>query len=192
MTINDTLRLLRSLIPVLFAGALSVSTVLAQSPCEKELVEAEDKLQRGYFDEAVALVNRCLNRVKIGTADSVRCYLLLGKVHYAKSLADSAIVYLRKLLAMIPNWRPDPAKDNPSFKLFAEKVILDFEAERLRQQAEQQKTVQEPKQREPSGGNKKWLWIGGALAAGTAAFLVFRGDGNPPARLPDPPALPGK
>jgi len=197
MTINDTLRLLRSLIPVLLVGALSVSTVLAQSPCEKELAEADAKLQLGYLDEAAALVNRCLNKSDLGTADSARCFLLFGRIHLAKSFLDSARVYLLKLLTLIPDWHPDPAKENPSFKQLADKVILEFKAERLRELAEQQKTAVQADtsvviQPQKKSGGRKWLWIGGgAAAAGAAAFLIFRGE-EKVSRLPDPPDLPSK
>jgi predicted Zn-dependent protease len=183
----------------LYCEVLAVSISLAQSPCEKELAEAEAKYQLGNLDEAIALANSCLEKSDIGSAERERGYLLLGKTHHAKSLLDSAKAYLRKLLVLIPSWRPDPENDSPSFQQLAQEVINEFEKERLAQaqQAQQARQQTKPEAEEsvitPSRRNKKWLWIGGgALAAGAAAFLIFQGDDNPPARLPDPPVLPQK
>lgn len=188
--------LFRACILALLALALSVSTVMAQSPCEKELAEAEAQYQLGRLEEAIASVNRCLNKSEIGTAERERCYLLLGKANHANSLLDSAKTYLRKLLELIPSWRPDPENESPSFQQLAAEVIREFEvARQAREQEAKPALPQEtkPESKPPSGGNKKWLWVGGgALAAGTAVFLISRGNDNPPARLPDPPAVPRK
>jgi hypothetical protein len=150
------------------------------------------------LEEAIASVNRCLSKGEIGLAERERCYLLLGKTHHAQSLLDSARTYLRKLLELIPNWRPDPENDSPSFQTLAEEVIKEHEA--AKQAAPQQEVKPavpqktEPESKALSRGNKKWWWIGGgALAAGTAAaFLISRGNENAPAPLPDPPEVPRK
>jgi hypothetical protein len=122
--------------------------------------------------------------------------LLLGKTHHAKRLLDSARTYLRKLLEIIPSWRPDPENDSPSFQQLAAEVIQEFEvARQAREQKAKPALPQEikPESKPPSGGKKKWLWIGGGtIAAGTAAFLISRGSDNTPVRLPDPPEVPRK
>jgi tetratricopeptide (TPR) repeat protein len=186
----------RAWIPAAFAFALSASSVMAQSPCEKELAAAESHYQFGRFEEAIASVNRCLSKGEIGTVERERCYLLLGKIHHAQSLLDSAKTYLRKLLELLPSWRPDPENDSPSFQQLAAEVIREFEvARQAREQEAMAALPQEikPKVQPPSGGKKKWLWIGGGtIAAGTAAFLISRGSDNPPVRLPDPPEVPRK
>jgi hypothetical protein len=195
-TMSRLARFFRAWIPTALALMLSVSAAMAQSPCEKELAEAEAQYQLGRFEEAIASVNRCLSKGEIGTAGRERCYLLLGKTHHAKSLLDSARTYLRKLLEVIPNWRPDPENDSPSFQQLAAEVIQAFETERrAREQEAKAALLQEtkPEPKPSSGGKKKWLWIsGGAIAAGTAAFLISRDNDNAPVRLPDPPTVPRK
>ncbi|MGH7597539.1 MAG: hypothetical protein ACREOI_14390 [bacterium] len=186
----------RACIPAALALTLLVSTVMAQSPCEKDLAEAEAQYQLGRLEEAIASVNRCLSKGEIGMAERERCYLLLGKANHAKSLLDSARTYLRKLLELIPSWRPDPENDSPSFRQLAAEVIQKFEiARQAREQEAKPALPQEtkPESKPPSGGKKKWLWIGGgAIAAGTAAFLISRGGDDPRAKLPDPPEVPRK
>ncbi len=188
---------LRRLLPLfmtfacaLFCGILAASISLAQSPCEKELADAETKYQLGHLDEVITIAISCLEKSGISDVERERGYLLLGKAHHAKSLLDSAKAYLRKLLILIPEWRPDPENDSPSFQQLAVEVINEFAKERM--EARQQ-TAPEAVQPAitPTKKSKKWLLIGGgALAAGAAAFLIFQGDDNPPARLPDPPVLP--
>lgn len=182
--------------PAVLALVLSVSAVMAQSPCEKELAAAESHYQLGRFEEAIASVNRCLSKGEIGTLERERCYLLLGKTHHAKSLLDSARTYLRKLLEIIPSWRPDPENDSPSFQQLAAEVIREFEVARQAREQEAKPTLPQetkPEPKPPSGGKKKWLWIGGgAIAAGTAAFLIARGEETSRVRLPDPPEVPRK
>jgi tetratricopeptide (TPR) repeat protein len=194
-TMSRLARFFRAWIPAALALMLSVSAATAQSPCEKELAEAEAQYQLGRLEEAIASVNHCLNKGEIGSAERERSYLLLGKTHYAKSLLDSARTYLRKLLEVIPNWRPDPENDSPSFQQLAAEVIREFEmAQQARTQEVKPALPQEnkPEPKPSSGGKKKWLWIsGGAIAAGTAAFLISRGE-EKPVRLPDPPAVPRK
>jgi tetratricopeptide (TPR) repeat protein len=194
-TLSRLARFFRSVVLALIISAMPASMAQAQSPCEKELAAAESQYQLGRFEEAIASVNRCLSKSEIGTLERERCYLLLGKIHHAQSLLDSARTYLRKLLELIPSWRPDPENDSPSFQQLAAEVIQKFEAER--QAREQKAKPALPQENKPeltpsSGGKKKWLWIGGgAIAAGTAAFLISRGE-EKPARLPDPPEVPRK
>jgi tetratricopeptide (TPR) repeat protein len=194
--INRLVTFFRTWSPAVLAVVLSVSAVMAQSPCEKELAAAESHYQLGRFEEAIASVNRCLGKGEIGTVERERCYLLLGKTHHAKSLLDSARTYLRKLLEIIPSWRPDPEKDPPSFQQLAAEVIQAFEVERRAREQEAKPALPQeakPESKPSSGGSKKWLWLGGggAVAAGAIAFLISRGEERPP-RLPDPPAVPRK
>jgi tetratricopeptide (TPR) repeat protein len=166
----------------------SIPFAQAQDMCKTELAEAEQKYQEGSLDEAIALVTRCLEKNGLAIAESERAHKLLGKAYYAKGLLDKARENLRKLLELIPNWKPDPETDAPAFCRLAEEVIKEVEQQR---QAQQQK--QEQKQEPKHDGGKKWLWIGGggAVAAGAIAVLLASKDetrGN--GRLPNPPTPP--
>jgi len=178
--------------PILCLFALAAGQ--APDQCEKELTEAEEKYQRGLLDEAIALVNACLEKSALDISESERAFKLLGKAYHAKGLLDSARESLRKLLKLIPNWRPDPDLDTPSFQKLAEEVIKEFQAQRPREpelEPQEDKLADQVSPAKKSSG-KKWLWIGsgGAVAAGTVAYLILRGDKAP--RLPDPPDLPSK
>jgi len=188
-----------SLMLAAFLNLFAFTELLAQDQCAKELAEAEEKFQRGRLNEVIALVSGCLEKHDRTLAASERAYKLLGKAYHAKGLLENAKENLRKLLELIPNWRPDPESDKPSFQQLAAEVIKEVEEER---QAEKQTIREEPPPdtnpmvqtpRPKKGNGKKWLWLGGggAVVAGTAVFLISRGD-EKPLRLPDPPALPSK
>jgi len=193
--------LIGSLMFLLLFDTFFFSRAQAQGQCEKKLAEAEAKYEIGLLDEAIEMALHCLENSALTDAERQRSYWLLGKVYYAKQLLDNSKEYLRKLLEMIPNWRPDPENDSPAFQALAEEVIKEVEAEKQKQQEQTARAEQEmktpvdtstPARTFKKSGGKKWLWIGGgALAAGTAAFLISRGD-EKPLRLPDPPALPIK
>ncbi len=179
---------------LIFAPVLCLFVLAtAQDRCTKELAEAEEKYQRGLLDEAIALVNACLEKSEFDTSESERAYKLLGKAYHAKGLLDNAKESLRKLLMLIPNWRPDPELDTPSFQRLAEEIITEFQAQRPRtpelKPPEEKPAVQTPAAKK---SGKKWLWIGsgGAVAVGTVAYFILRDDKAP--RLPDPPDLPSK
>jgi len=194
--------LMGSLMFLLLFDTFFLSPAQAQGQCEKELAEAEAKYEIGLLDEAIEMALHCLENSALTDAERQRSYWLLGKVYYAKQLLNDAKEYLRKLLEMIPNWRPDPENDSPAFQALAEEVIKEVGAEKQKQPQQAAPAEQElvmpvdtSTRVRPfkKSGSKKWLWIGGgAVAAGTtAAFILFRGD-EKPLRLPDPPALPGK
>lgn len=185
----------------LLLNLVAMARLQAQGQCAQKLAEAEEKYQSGRLEQAIALANQCLEKSGFALAERERAYKLLGMAYYAKGLHDAAKENLRKLLELIPNWRPDPENDSPSFQKLAEEVIKEVEAERQAQRQQAQKaqppdTSQSQLVIEPpptkKGGGRKWLWIGGsAFAAGTVAFLISQGE-EKPARLPDPPAVPRK
>lgn len=200
-TANRLVLLIRFFILTLLFTASTFSRAQAQNQCDKELTEAEAKLQVGRLNEAIAQAKNCLEKSVLDTVEHTRAYKILGKAYYAKGLLDAAKENFRKLLGLIPEWRPDPEKDSPSFQIMVEEVIQEMKNEK---QAQQQPAPAAPDVEKPDdkpatvpsprkSGSRKWLLIGGGgtVAAGAAAFLIFRGE-EKVSRLPDPPALPIK
>jgi len=165
-----------------------VATLLAQpqEKCVALLKEAEEKYTDGQLDETIALVNRCLDQDGLRLEESEQAYKLLGKTYHAKGLLAQSKENLHKLLELIPNWRPDPNLETPSFLRLVDEVIKEM------------KSTEEPKKEEPKveppvkkGGGKKFLFIGGVGAAAAAAVVFLLGSGGGAAqRLPEPPPLP--
>ena len=199
-TTNRLVLLIRFFILALLLTTSTFSRAQAQNQSARELTEAEAKLQAGRLNEAIAQARSCLEKSALDTAAHTRAYKLLGKAYYAKGLLDAAKENLRKLLGLIPEWRPDPEKDSPSFQIMVEEVIQEMKTEKQAQQpgpaAQDVKKPDDKPATVPSprkSGGRKWLLIGGggAVAAGAAAFLIFRSE-EKVSRLPDPPALPIK
>lgn len=192
-----------------------VDTLLAmqQDKCGELLKEADGKYQEGLLDETISIVNRCLDQKGLSLEESEDAYKLLGKAYHAKGLLTQSKDNLRKLLELIPNWRPDKDLETPSFVNLAEEVIKEMEEQKQQQppvqaqkpeeQKKEEPKKEEPKKEEPKpvaalpkkkGGSKTWLFIaGGGLVAGGLAFALAGGGGGGGAtgqQLPAPPALP--
>jgi hypothetical protein len=194
---------------VLATSLISILDVVAplaaqpQDKCGDILKQAESKYEEGLLDETIALVNRCLDQKGLSLEESENAYKLLGKAYHAKGLLVQSKENLKKLLELIPNWRPNPDLETPSFVQLAEEVIKEMEAQKPQPQPQPEPT-QPPKKEEEKpaapaqprkkGGSTKWFLIGGgAVAAGVAVALAGGGGGGGGAggnRLPDPPPLP--
>lgn len=170
-----------------------VAGARAQGRYETELSKAEQAYGEGLFDQVIDLVKSCLSKGDLTTAEQAWAYKLLGQVYVSKNEPQPAKVCVQKLLEVAPDYEPNRDQD---LQMWIELVEA---AKQERQRQIQQQQLPKPPDDKPvdraeaskKGGGKKWLWIGGggAVVAGTAAYLIFRGD-NTKQRLPDPPGLP--
>ena len=106
------------------AWLLAALPVAAQDDmaCEGAISQAESSYFEGRFDEAVQSLNRCLSEGAFTGQEEEKAYTLLGKVYFAKGLEDQAVVSLRKLMAIVPDYRPDPTREPPDFMALVEQV----------------------------------------------------------------------
>ncbi|MGH7598645.1 MAG: hypothetical protein ACREOI_20010 [bacterium] len=170
---------------LLSSGAVTVAQ--AQTACESELAEAKQKYEAALFDQAIDLIDRCLNKSGLSEADQLRAYRLKALTYQAKDYISQAKDAIRKLLQQVPNYKPDPAQDPPPYI-----ELVDQVRQELPPPTEPVTTVP-PKKK----SRKKWLWIGsGAVVLGAGAALALSGGGGggtpPPSspQLPMPPSLP--
>ncbi len=145
---------------------MACSEAMSQTPrsCETELKAAEQKYVDGYLDEAVDLLNRCLNNPNTANQDKAEAYKLLGKVYIAKENRDEAKKAFTMMLALNPVATLDATKETSEVMSVFNEVKTALE--KPRQPSETTQPVKK-------GRSKKWLWIGagGAAAAGTAIVL---------------------
>ncbi len=182
---------------LLIIPVLDIVSALIASPqdkCAIELEQAENKYQLGELDEVIELVNRCLVKGDVNVEEMEKAYKLLGKAYHAKGLLKQAKENLRKLLKLIPNWRPSPDMDTPSFQRLAEEVISEMEQKKPTEPAieepqreevveteqPKQEPVVETTQRPQKGGSRAKLWmaIGGTVLVGTVAAIALSGGGE--------------
>jgi hypothetical protein len=177
------------LLCIIFYAAVARS----QGGYEAELSKAEKAYSEGFFDQVIAVVNSCLNKGDLTTVEQAQAYKLLGQAHVSKNELQLAKIYVQKLLEVAPDYEPDRDQD---LQMWMELVEA---AKQERARLISQPQLRDPTEDKPvdrvgatkKGGSKKWLWIGsgGAVVAGTAALLIFRGE-EKRERLPDPPGLP--
>ncbi|MCI0694342.1 hypothetical protein L0337_20330 [candidate division KSB1 bacterium] len=183
----------RSRTLVLLCIIFWVAVARPQGRYETELSKAEQAYSEGLFDQVIDLVKSCLSKGDLTTAEQAWAYKLLGQVYVSKNEPQPAKICVQKLLEVAPDYEPDRDQD---LQMWIELV------EAAKQERERQ--IQQPQPPTPAddkpvdravatkkGGGKKWLWIGGggAVVAGTAAYLIFKGE-DTRKRLPDPPGLP--
>ena len=141
----------------------TISVVHAQTPnaCEAELQAAEQQFVEGNFDSAFSSIRFCLTKKEVTTQDSVKAYILLGKIYLSQNRLDQAREAFKVALKLTAcQLKLDANQETPDMIEFFKKV------------------------KKQSCGNKKWLLIGGGLAvAGGAAILILSqngGNGQPP------------
>ncbi|NNE35437.1 MAG: tetratricopeptide repeat protein [Rhodothermales bacterium] len=171
------------IVPLLIVVAVSLipGRLAAQDrvDCTDGLARGENLYNAGQVDEALTFLQTCLRQGAFPEEAQQRdVYLLIGRAYHATSLVEDAKQALRSLLAIIPNYQPDPGRLSPSFIRLFEEVKAESPPELV---------AEKPNKK---GGKAKWLIIGGgAVAAGVVTFLLVRpSDAN--LVLPGPPALP--
>lgn len=124
------MRVLRLLFLCSLGVLVGPAAAVAQDepPCDTALAEAESEFFAARFDEAIQILDRCLARNAFEADEREEAYSLLGRVYFAKGLEDKAAEMVQELLALVPNYRPNPAQETPDFVAFVERVREDFEA----------------------------------------------------------------
>jgi tetratricopeptide (TPR) repeat protein len=152
--------------------------------CKDELARAEENYKKGRFEEAITLLESCLDKAGLQQADRRKAYRLLGLNYLAQDYRDQARQAVTQLLRLIPDYVSDPNQDPPPFSLMVDEVRREMYPPLLSPLSAQTKG---------KSSKKKWILIGlGALAAGTAVALLLPGgeQNTPPATIAGPPALP--
>ena len=138
--------------PFLLAGALALllpliapKTAQAQEPvaCEDAVATANNHFLFGRFDEAIELLEDCLSQEAFSDEEKPAFYKLLVQIFDAKGLEEKVKEMLAELLALVPNYEPDP--DDPQ----AFKVMVEAYKQDMRQIAEQEETPVEEEEEAP-------------------------------------------
>lgn len=164
-----------------FAVLGIASPVQAQdvAGCDTSYTRAEEAYYAAEFESAVAELRPCAQNPTLPDSVRARMYRLLSFAYLGQNDELVARQAVESLLAVNPDYVPDPAQDRPDFVAIVEKV----KKERTAQAAADE------------DGNRRWVrWTVGIAAAalGTAAVLLFGGGGsdNGPEPLPRPEAPP--
>ena len=173
------------------------AAALAQAEdCPAAIETANDHYQRGRFDDALALLEPCLEDASLTTEQRVQTYRLAAFNYLAKDLTDEARQAVEALLTLEADHELDILMDPPAFVRLVGDVRVAREAPPpsvvVRDQPEE--TAPPPAiDKQTDGGGKnlgRWALIGGGLVAGgvLAAVLLLGPGGEDP--ISGPPGLP--
>ncbi len=99
-------------------------SIYAQSidQCAKQLDKAEHDYDTGNFQEALGLIEACINKPGISKPEIARAYRLLGLVYIGQQLQKEANDAVKKLLLVVPNYKVNPKTDSPQFQKIIEET----------------------------------------------------------------------
>ena len=168
---------LSSLLTCMLLFATMIATVtygLAQSlnDCKEIRDEAEQKIFRGDFENAIVLLNRCLESKDTKEKDIVEAHKLLAKIFIGQVDTVKAVEIFYTMLELDPHAVLDP-------KIETREVMHFFNKAKKRYELEEN----------PSIFRNKWFLIGGGggLAAGIVAAIMRGGGSEDPGNFPLPP-----
>lgn len=102
--------------PLLFLFLVGPAVAQAQTPCEAAFPAAETQYLQGQFDEAVALLRRCIDEAPVAGETAVRVYRLLAMAHLQREDAEQAEAAIATLLSILPAYEADVVMDPPSYQ----------------------------------------------------------------------------
>ena len=79
-----------------------------RAACGPALSEAESSAYDNRFDDAVQILERCIDGRGFDADEKMQAYMLLARIHLRQDSVEAAEASLRKLIAMAPDYRPDP------------------------------------------------------------------------------------
>ena len=166
------MRSLSRLLPfLLLVGAASPVRVAAQAACGPALVDAEEAYLEGRFDRATELLAACLEGAEAPAPDLIRAHRLLALAAINQGDAPGARQAIEGLLAVAPDYEPDPVQDPPSYTVLALIVKDQVEQERAAQAAAEAEA-----QRPWLAKRGTWLLVGaGIVAVGVIAVVAGGG-----------------
>lgn len=174
----------RTSIAILFCSLwiLGAQTISAQDleRCEQEFSEADQHYVNGAFDQAINLLQACLNKGELGKNEAVAVYRLMGLSYINKGDLDQARLIVLQLLSVEPMYEPDRIQDPPSYvalvNVVKEQVIAQETPPDLPESVPLEPQAEPPKKNVA----KKWVMVvGGAIVVGAAVAIAFLGGTSP-------------
>jgi len=160
---EDTINFLRLIIICFLMLAPLASNAQEQviTPIQDKLTKAEEFYYVGAFNEAVALINACLQNKAIQEGERKSAYKLLANIRLSQADRQAAEAGIRNVLALDPDYMPTIEQETPQFIALVKEVKA-----KIKQEQKKKKT---------------WLWIGaGAVtaAAVAATYFIIQGSEN--------------
>ena len=122
-------------VPILLTALwLGIPLGVAAQPrekCTEDRAIAENRYLDGRFDEALTLLQQCLDREELFVDEAVQVYRLISLAHLNKGDLEQARQAVRTLLLHAPAYQADPVQDPPSYTTMVDVVRQELEAQAL-------------------------------------------------------------
>lgn len=124
-SLKGILRRLTLLVTVAWIVARASSSLsVAQEACPLvRLDDARHAYSLGLFDRAISLLIPCLPTGLPSRELSADAHRLVALSYYERGKRDSALVWTRSLLRLLPNFRADPGADPGYFRQMVEQSL---------------------------------------------------------------------
>jgi len=161
--------------------AMGNSLANAQDKRENILKNAQDKYEKGYFDQVISMIDSSLSNNKAFTDPDKKAeaYALLARSYialdYPESMAENTV---KKLLELNKNYVPATPMD-PGFLELVRRI-------------QEQRRIEDQRKNQKTKSNLKYWILGGAVATSIAAITIWVLKQKEQKQLPRPPSHPGK
>lgn len=192
--------LLIALILIPISGKFGSLSAQSMNVCEEKLKLAQNKYDTGRFDEVIEIVTECLNNENLSQESKKKAYRLLGLTYVAKDYLAEAKTAVSKLLDIVPNYKPDPEQDPPTYvNIISEEIKERKTIEKANISETIEPNLKEKNQvdTKEEKSNSIWWYIGGGVVGVvTIVILALGGSDNGGGgeedknELPGPPDLP--
>jgi len=118
---------------ILILCAVFITPAQAQNDFEAEIKMAREKYAAGDFDTAITLLRQCLRQNDLAAAHRMQACHGLAQAYMAKNALDEAKQHLLNMMALAPDYQPDPEQEPPSFIALVNEVKFGLMAQRLAQ-----------------------------------------------------------
>ena len=105
-----------SFLTLSFALGLALPFAAQAQACSEALEQADDLYVRAAFDEAITLLTDCLENNQLSGEDRAKAYRLVGLSYIGKGQMEEASLAAQELMAIQPDYEPDPVNDPPSWQ----------------------------------------------------------------------------
>ena len=109
--------------------ASSETAAQPRDKCVAERAAAENHYLEGQFDEAVGLLQACLDREALFVEEAVQVYRLLALAYMNRDALEQAEQAIRDLLEIAPAYQADPIQDPPSYTTMVRVIRQDMAAQ---------------------------------------------------------------
>ena len=136
------------------------SKAQSSTNCDQEMTEANELYARGRFDEAINTIEQCLGKQGLPEEQRRAAYRIIGLSYIGKGLAGDAKESVRRLLALAPNYEPDPVLDPPDFVTLVEETRAEMQGTTSEAPEAQQRVIQSNQTGPERGGFTLLLSLG--------------------------------